>query len=94
MRLSEAKGEEMKRALLFVSIVGVTLFAYGDDGGRRFTVVLTGAEEAPGPGDPDGIGIAILRLNPGRSPTTESHASSGNSHIPTKTKCQIKAKPL
>ena len=56
----------MKRVLLFVSIIAVALFAYGDDGGRRFTVVLTGAEEAPGPGDPDGIGLAVLRLNPGQ----------------------------
>ena len=55
----------MKRALLIVSIVALALVAYGDDGGRKFTIVLTGAEEAPGPGDPDGIGLAILRLNPG-----------------------------
>ena len=55
----------MKRALLIVSIVALALVAYGDDGGRKFTVVLTGAEEAPGPGDPDGIGLAVLRLNPG-----------------------------
>jgi hypothetical protein len=55
----------MKRALLVVSIVALALVAYGDDGGRKFTVVLTGAEEAPGPGDPDGIGLAVLRLNPG-----------------------------
>jgi hypothetical protein len=66
MRLPDAKGEKMKRVLLFVSIIAVTLFAYADDGGRRFTVVLTGAEEAPGPGDPDGIGLAVLRLNPGQ----------------------------
>lgn len=55
----------MKRALLIVSIVALALVAYGDDGGRKFSVVLTGAEEAPGPGDPDGIGLAVLRLNPG-----------------------------
>lgn len=55
----------MKRILLIVSIVALALVAYGDDGGRKFTVALTGAEEAPGPGDPDGIGIAVLRLNPG-----------------------------
>jgi hypothetical protein len=55
----------MKRALLIVSLVALALAAYGDDGGRKFTVALTGAEEAPGPGDPDGIGIAVLRLNPG-----------------------------
>lgn len=55
----------MKRALLIVSIVALALVAYGDDGGRKFSVVLTGAEEAPGPGDSDGIGLAVLRLNPG-----------------------------
>lgn len=38
------------------------------DGGRRRTAVvhlLTGAEEVPGPGDPDGSGSATLKLNPG-----------------------------
>ena len=55
----------MKRALLFVALIAVALVAYGDNGGRKFTLVLTGAEEAPGPGDPDGIGFATLRLNPG-----------------------------
>jgi hypothetical protein len=55
----------MKRVLLFVALIAVALLAYGDDGGRKFTLVLTGAEEAPGPGDPDGIGFATLRLNPG-----------------------------
>jgi hypothetical protein len=58
----------MKRVLLVASILALALVAYGqndDKGGRRFTLVLTGAEEAPGPGDPDGIGFAVLRLNPG-----------------------------
>jgi glucose/arabinose dehydrogenase len=36
------------------------------DGGRPFSVVLSGAEEAPGPGDPDGSGRASLRINPGQ----------------------------
>jgi len=31
--------------------------------GRLFIVPLTGANEVPGPGDPDGFGTAILRLN-------------------------------
>jgi CHRD domain len=55
----------MRKVLLFVSLIAIALITYGDDGGRKFTVVLTGAEEAPGPGDPDGIGFATLRLNPG-----------------------------
>ena len=35
------------------------------DGGRPLSAVLTGAAEAPGPGDPDGSGTANLRVNPG-----------------------------
>lgn len=55
----------MKRILFFAALLSVALVTYGDDGGRKFVVVLTGAEEFPGPGDPDGIGLAVLRLNPG-----------------------------
>jgi hypothetical protein len=65
MRLDDAKGEDMKRVLLFISVIAIALIAYGDDGGRKFTAVMTGAQEAPGPGDEDGIGFATLRLNPG-----------------------------
>jgi hypothetical protein len=35
-------------------------------GGTRLTTTLTGAAVVPGPGDPDGSGTAILRLNPGK----------------------------
>lgn len=35
-------------------------------GGRPFTTDLTGAAEAPGPGDPDGSGTAHVRVNPGQ----------------------------
>jgi hypothetical protein len=58
----------MKKVLFFVSVVALALVAYtghGDDGGRRFSTTLTGAAEVPGPGDPDGAGFAVLRLNPG-----------------------------
>jgi CHRD domain len=34
-------------------------------GGRPISVGLTGAAEAPGPGDPDGSGIVSLTFNPG-----------------------------
>ena len=34
--------------------------------GRPLKAQLTGAAEVPGPGDPDGSGIARLRLNQGR----------------------------
>lgn len=35
-------------------------------GGRPLSAILTGDAEVPGPGDPDGSGTAILRLNSGR----------------------------
>ncbi len=34
-------------------------------GGRPISAVLTGAAEAPGPGDPDGSGTVSLTFNPG-----------------------------
>jgi CHRD domain len=34
--------------------------------GRPLKAELTGANEVPGPGDPDGSGVARLRLNQGR----------------------------
>jgi hypothetical protein len=55
----------MRKVLLFVSLIAIALVTYGDDGGRKFTVIMTGAQEAPGPGDADGTGLAVLRLNPG-----------------------------
>ena len=36
------------------------------EGGRPFTVEMTGAAERPGPGDPDGSGTARFMLNPGQ----------------------------
>lgn len=40
--------------------------ALGQDGGRRLSIPLTGSEEVPGPGDPDGRGTATVRINPGQ----------------------------
>jgi CHRD domain len=37
-----------------------------EHGGKPITVALTGAAEAPTPGDPDGKGTATVRLNPGQ----------------------------
>jgi hypothetical protein len=36
------------------------------DGGRKFSVTMTGAAERPGPGDPDGSGTAEFTINPGQ----------------------------
>ena len=37
------------------------------DGGRRYTIPMTGAAEVPGPGDPDGSGTAVFRINSGQN---------------------------
>jgi hypothetical protein len=65
MTVSNERRGEMKRVLLFISVVAIALVAYGDDGGRPFSTTLIGANEVPGPGDPDGSGEAALQLNPG-----------------------------
>ena len=64
----------MKKAgfiVLALVMAGVFAFvAYNSsasaNGGRPFSTVLLGANEAPGPGDPDGSGTAHLTLNPGQ----------------------------
>ena len=34
--------------------------------GRKLTATLSGANEIPGPGDADGMGMIVARVNPGR----------------------------
>lgn len=48
-------------AALLVAIPGV---AAADSGERPLFTVLSGAAEVPGPGDPDGFGIAVLQARP------------------------------
>jgi hypothetical protein len=49
-----------------VSAVGaLAAVASAADAGRPFVTALTGAAEAPGPGDPDGTGTASITLNQG-----------------------------
>jgi hypothetical protein len=43
----------------------LTAAAWAQDGGRPLVTTLTGAAEAPGPGDPDGSGTASITLNQG-----------------------------
>ena len=52
--------------------VAVVMLALGsvaaaDDGGRPLSTALTGAEEAPNPGDPNATGQADLRFNQGQN---------------------------
>jgi hypothetical protein len=62
----------MRRSLpAFVITLAVVLtaaaVAAADDGGRPLSTTLTGAEEAPGPGDANATGQADLSLNQGRN---------------------------
>lgn len=41
--------------------------AIAREGGRPFTVAMTGAAERPGPGDPDASGTAEFRVNAGQN---------------------------
>jgi hypothetical protein len=50
-----------------VAAFAVAGVAAANDGGRPFSTVLTGAAEAPGPGDPNAIGQADLTLNQGQN---------------------------
>ena len=60
----------MKSSAIYSAIVATALFGTAamaaEDAGARFTATLDGASEAPGPGDPDGMGTATIRVNPGR----------------------------
>lgn len=59
-----------KRIVVVIAGLAVTLalagVALAKDGGRPLSTTLTGAEEAPGPGDADATGQADLRLNQGQ----------------------------
>jgi aldose sugar dehydrogenase len=53
--------------LFVVSLThGAVYEIFAVEGGRTFTTTLTGAAEAPDPGDPDGTGTATITLNPGQ----------------------------
>jgi hypothetical protein len=49
-------------ALLLSLTLTINAFA----GGRPLSATMTGAQEVPGPGDPDGSGIALIWLNQGQ----------------------------
>ena len=49
------------------SLAGAPGAALAQEGGRPIQITLTGAAEKPNPGDPDGTGVAMLRVNPGQS---------------------------
>ena len=48
------------------STLALAAVALAGDGGRPLSTPMSGAEEAPGPGDLDATGQADLRLNQGQ----------------------------
>ena len=68
------KQRRLFAALMLAAIVALALagpasaakLGGADQGGRLLTTTLTGAEEVPGPGDPDGTGTAAVTVNPGK----------------------------
>ena len=87
----------MRKSLIVLGIVGsligaMALPAFG--GGRPLSATLNGANEVPGPGDPDGSGSAHVTLNQGQgkvcfdievsdiSPAMAAHIHVGDSSVP------------
>lgn len=71
----------MRKKLLILSgllmAVAITTTAVAQHGGRPLFATLTGAAEIPGPGDPDGTGVALVTLNQGQEEICFSIAVSG-----------------
>ena len=53
-------------ALALLALAGPVTADHPGGGGRPLTTNLTGAAEVPGPGDPDGAGMARITVNPGQ----------------------------
>ena len=51
---------------LAASMALIATSAIAADGGRKLQTRLTGAAEAPNPGDPDGSGMATVTVNAGK----------------------------
>jgi hypothetical protein len=68
------KQKRLLAALLMAALVALALagpasaakLGGADQGGRQLATTLTGEQEVPGPGDPDGVGFATATVNPGQ----------------------------
>ncbi len=68
------KQRRLFAALLLAALVALTIagpasaakLGDADQGGRQLATTLTGEQEVPVPGDPDGIGFATVTVNPGQ----------------------------
>jgi len=68
------------------SRVSAAIIDGAEQGGRPLATTMSGSEEAPGPGDPDGSGIAFFTLNQGQSTicfelSVENIATATAAHI-------------
>jgi hypothetical protein len=84
--------------LLLILAIGLTTYGTaraamevigGTSGGRPLHAALSGGQEVPGPGDPDGSGLAVITLNQGQgtvcwdlsvtgiAPATAAHIHEG-----------------
>ena len=56
-----------RSAAVLLAAIAVTIIAFAPSAQavQRFTTTLTGANEIPGPGDPDGSGTATITINRG-----------------------------
>jgi hypothetical protein len=57
---------ERRHRILALALTLLAVSALLIAGGRPFSTSLTGAEEVPGPGDPDGSGEVVMTLNHGQ----------------------------
>jgi CHRD domain len=64
-------------AVVLALVLSTLLAATVSAGGRPFHLTLTGAAEAPGPGDPDGTGSATIWFNPGLGQVCYDYSVSG-----------------
>ena len=74
-------------------LAGLALAGPAFAAGSRLTASMSGAQEVPGPGDPDGTGTAVIRLNKGKgeicyeltvsgiAPATAAHIHIGTAGI-------------
>ncbi len=58
-------------------LAGLALAGPALAAGTRLTASMTGAEEVPGPGDADGSGTAVIRLNKGKGEVCYELTASG-----------------
>lgn len=87
------KGRLASTILIMTAALCVPFALVAGQGGRPLSAVLSGTEEVPGPGDPDGRGIAGVGLNQGQelvcfeisvsdiAPATAAHIHAGQAGV-------------